>query len=253
MGEGKHKPFIVMERISNSKNNSDKEDQKLSQTVDRRSFLMSAGIAASVGAAMVACSKDHEPGTDPDGTVDLGRGDVGVLNYAYALEQLEAAFYTQVIDTPYDGMTPAEKIILTDIRDHEIIHREFFKAALTKAAPNDIIPGLEVNFSTINFKDKTAVLGAAKLFEDTGVAAYNGAGKLIVDPTYLVLAGKIVSVEARHAAVIADLIKPNTEFFAGTEVVDNNGLDKATDPATILAAVKPYLKTNVTGANVGKK
>ena len=26
--------------------------------------------------------------------VDLGEGDVGILNYAYALEQLEAAFYT---------------------------------------------------------------------------------------------------------------------------------------------------------------
>lgn len=241
-----------MERISNSKNSADKEDQKLSSTVDRRSFLMSAGIAASVGAAMVACSKDHEPGPDPVGTVDLGSGDVGVLNYAYALEQLEAAFYTQVIDTPYDGMSAAEKTILTDIRDHEIIHRDFFKAALTAAAPTAIIPGLEVNFSSINFKSRDAVLGAAKLFEDTGVAAYNGAGKLIKTADYLVLAGKIVSVEARHASVIGDLLKPNTENFAGGDVVDNNGLDKAIDPATILAAVKPYLKTNVTGANVGK-
>jgi hypothetical protein len=48
------------------------------------------------------------------------------------------------------------------------------------------------------------------------------------------------------------LLKMNTADFAGDDVVDNNGLDKAIDPATILAAVKPYLKTNVTGANVGK-
>ena len=34
---------------------------------------------------------------------DLGEGDIGVLNYAYALEQLEAAFYTMVIDSPYCG------------------------------------------------------------------------------------------------------------------------------------------------------
>lgn len=33
--------------------------------------------------------------------VDLGEGDVGILNFAYALEQLEAAFYTQVTKTPY--------------------------------------------------------------------------------------------------------------------------------------------------------
>ncbi len=69
------------------------------------------------------------PGTGAT-TVDLGSGDVGILNYAYALEQLEAAFYTQVIATPYSGITDAERTLLTEIRDHEIIHRDFFKAAL---------------------------------------------------------------------------------------------------------------------------
>ncbi len=39
---------------------------------------------------------------------DLGSGDTGVLNYAYALEQLEAAFYTQAVKTPYKGITKAE-------------------------------------------------------------------------------------------------------------------------------------------------
>jgi rubrerythrin len=251
MGEGKHKPFIVMERVAGTNTNSDNEGLKPSK-VDRRSFLMSAGIAASVGAAMVACSKDHEPVPGVGGSVDLGSGDVGVLNYAYALEQLEAAFYIQVLTTEYSGMSAAERTILTDIRDHEIIHRDFFKAALTQAAPTAIIPALEVDFSSIDFKDRAAVLGAAKLFEDTGVAAYNGAGNLIKTPDYLVLAGKIVSVEARHASVIRDLLKANSADFAGDDVVDNDGLDKAIDPATILAAVKPYLKTVVTGANVGK-
>ncbi len=31
---------------------------------------------------------------------DLGRGDIGILNYAYALEELEAAFYTEVVSNP---------------------------------------------------------------------------------------------------------------------------------------------------------
>ena len=60
--------------------------------------------------------------------VDLGEGDVGILNYAYALEQLEAAFYTQVTKTPYANMDSADRDILTGIRDHEIAHRDFFKA-----------------------------------------------------------------------------------------------------------------------------
>ncbi|HEV7379951.1 MAG TPA: ferritin-like domain-containing protein, partial [Dyadobacter sp.] len=95
-----------MERVAGTNTNSDNEGLKPSK-VDRRSFLMSAGIAASVGAAMVACSKDHEPVPGVGGSVDLGSGDVGVLNYAYALEQLEAAFYIQVLTTEYSGMSAA--------------------------------------------------------------------------------------------------------------------------------------------------
>lgn len=241
-----------MNRIKNSQNDSGKEEEKMSSSLNRRSFLMSAGIATSLGAMAIACT-DHDDVPPTDGTtVDLGSGDVGVLNYAYALEQLEAAFYTQVVATPYSGMSAAELSILTDIRDHEIIHRDFFKAALTAAAPSAIIPGLEVNFTDIDFTSRASVLGTAKVFEDTGVAAYNGAGNLIKTADYLVLAGKIVSVEARHASVIRDLLNPYSADFAGDDVVDTNGLDQALAPAAILAAVAPFLKTKVSGANVGK-
>ncbi|GGM90455.1 hypothetical protein GCM10010967_24330 [Dyadobacter beijingensis] len=185
------------------------------------------------------------PGSD---VVDLGDGDFGVLNYAYALEQLEAAFYAKVVDSPYAGITDAEKAILTDIRDHEIVHREFFKAALG----NKAIKGLTPNFDAIDFSSKAAVLGAAKLFEDTGVAAYNGAGKLIKNPEYLLLAGKIVSVEARHAAVIRDLINPKSADFAGDDIVDMNGFDKAVAPGDILSAVKVYVRETINGAHVGQ-
>lgn len=216
------------------------------KSVDRRNFLRNAGMTTVAGAVFLAgCDKDDDMTPTP-GSVDLGSGDVGILNYAYALEQLEAAFYTQVVATPYSGITADEKTLLTDIRDHEIIHRDFFKAALGTNA----IGNLEVNFSSIDFTSRASVLGAAKLFEDTGVAAYNGAGNLIKDGGYLLLAGKIVSVEARHAAAIRDLLSPNTGSYAGDDVVDANGLDKAIKPADILAAVKPYVKTTITASNL---
>ncbi|MCE6992302.1 ferritin-like domain-containing protein [Dyadobacter sp. CY323] len=239
-----------MIRLMKSKNNSGEKEG--TSVVNRRLFLRSAGLATSLGTIVIsaACSDDDPdpmiPGTGD--AVDLGSGDIGVLNYAYALEQLEAAFYTQVIATPYAGMTDAEKTILTDIRDHEVIHREFFKTALGDKA----IKGLTPNFAAIDFTKRDAVLGAAKLFEDTGVAAYNGAGKLIKDDGYLLLAGKIVSVEARHAAVIRDLIKPKSADFAGDDILNGDGMDKAVAPADILAAVKGYVKDTITGANVGK-
>jgi len=241
-----------MNKHTKTKNNSGNGEGENASVVNRRLFLRSAGLATSLGTIVIAaaCNDDDDdpmiPGTGD--SVDLGSGDIGVLNYAYALEQLEAAFYTQVVQTPYSGMTDTEKAILTDIRDHEIVHREFFKAALGDKA----IKGLTPNFAAIDFTKKDAVLGAAKLFEDTGVAAYNGAGKLIKDPGYLELAGKIVSVEARHAAVIRDLINPKSADFAGDDIIDMNGMDKAVAPADILAAVKGYVKDTITGASVGK-
>jgi hypothetical protein len=215
------------------------------KSVNRRNFLRNAGLATVAGAVVLtACDNDDEPGMS--GGVDLGSGDVGILNYAYALEQLEAAFYIQVVATPYSGISASERTLLTEIRDHEIIHRDFFKAALGTNA----IPALEVNFASVDFTSRASVLGTAKVFEDTGVQAYNGAGKLIKSADYLLLAGKIVSVEARHAAAIRDLLAPNTASFAGDDIIDNNGLDGAKKPADILAAVAPFIKTKVTGANL---
>ncbi len=185
-------------------------------------------------------------GISPALAADLGEGDIGILNYAYALEQLEAAFYTKVVDSPYGGMKDDEKQILTDIRDHEKAHVDFLKTALADKA----IPDLEVDFSTVDFTSREAVLTTAKTFEDLGVAAYNGAGKLIENGDYLLAAGRIVSVEARHAATIRDLLQPGSVAFAGPDVVDKNGLDGALAPAKVLAAAGPFIKTEVTANSI---
>src|SRR5437879_3190325 len=210
----------------------------------RRSFLKYAGAGvASVGLLAVAsCHKDHM--VTPHG-IDIGKGDFAILNYAYALEQLEAAFYIQVALTPYSGISNSEKALLTDIRDNEVCHREFFKAALGAKA----IPALTTDFSKIDFSSRTSVLGAAKAFEDTGVQAYDGAGYLIESADYLTIAGKIVSVEARHAALIRNLIKAGD--YAGMDVVDANGLNSSLSIAQVLPIANSYLKTKVSASNYG--
>ena len=215
------------------------------EKVNRRYFLRSAGVAAATGAIIMSCTlEDHVPQGE---VVDLGTGDIGILNYAYALEQLESAFYAQVIATPYAGMTDEEKSLLTDIAYHEIIHREFFKAALGAAA----IKGLTPNFSAINFSDRTSVLTTAKIFEDTGVAAYNGAGNLLMDANFLLTAGKIVSVEARHAAILTNMIKMYSADSVGADVIDNvNGLDLAKKPGMILPAVQPFIQNKISGSGL---
>lgn len=211
------------------------------QTLHRRTFMRYTGIAVAAGSLLTldACKKD-----DDDDGVNFGSGDFAILNFAYALEQLEAAFYTQVIATPYTGIPDAEKSLLTDVRDHEIAHREFFKAALGTNA----IQALEVDFSTIDFTSRASVLATAKTFEDLGVSAYNGAGQYITTPDYLVLAGKIVSVEARHAAYIRDLISNGT--FADNSVIDSNGLDISRKPREVISLAAPFIKTKLNSSSL---
>lgn len=219
-------------------------EQKMAR-LSRRTFLGYAGAATGIMAALAACTKDNTaPARTAGAGVSLGSGDTGILNYAYALEQLEAAFYVKVLGAPYANMASSEMALLSDVRDHEIAHREFFKTALGAAA----IPILDFDFSTIDFTSRASVLVAAQTFEDLGVSAYNGAGHLIVKADYLVLAGKIVSVEARHASYIRDLVKYNS--FADSSIIDMNGLDKANPPSVVLPIAQKYIKTILDGSSL---
>jgi hypothetical protein len=130
---------------------------------------------------------------------DLGEGDVAILNYAYALEQLEAAFYTKVTDHPFKGITQQETETFTEIRDHERAHVEFFKKALGDHA----IPGIEV-----------------------------------------------VSVEARHAAMISALLHGPSSASAGKGHVSSKGLDSTMPPSKVLVQAKPFIKTPLTAASL---
>ncbi len=215
--------------------------QPLLTPIKRRSFFMYAGATAGATALVLAgCSKDSNNATPSTSLVSVGTGDFAVLNYAYGLEQLEAAFYTMVRGGSYYtglGAGTAEKQILDDLYYHEVIHREFFKAALGTNA----IKALTPDFSKINFGDRTSVLSAAKSFEDLGVSAYNGAGRFIKSAAYLALAGKIVSVEARHAAIIRDLVQEST--FVGSDIVliGSNSTEISKSPTDVMAVANTFL------------
>lgn len=226
------------------------------------SLTFTVPTTAAVGAATVVVTGPGGTGTSTgltvlSLTVSVGSGDAGVLNYAYALEQLEAAFYTQLrTGSYYTGLASgsAEKLILDDLYYHEVIHRDFFKLALT-AAGTTPLKDLTVNFSSIDFNSRTSVLSTARAFEDLGVAAYNGAGQYIVAPAYLFIAGKIVSVEARHAAIIRDLVSENT--FVGNDIATlssagsssvatnnapaNSSLERALSPTEVVAVANAFL------------
>ena len=218
----------------------------------RRNFLKMSGLAlAGTGLLIAGCSDDdlETPAADNqlpgvrNGKFDLGGGDAGILTYAYALEQLEADFYTRVVNHASFNSTfgnEAERAILIDLYNHEVIHREFFKAALTGALAGTggtVLPALEFNYGSLNFASRDVVLQTAMALEDTGVRAYNGAGQYLENVEYLGIAGKIVSVEARHASAIRDILNGGTSFAGDDQTDPVTGLDKAEDPSAIIRQV----------------
>lgn len=241
-------------------NNTEKIQEMEPSFTNRRKFLKISGLTIVGTGLLLAGCNDDEGNKSSDsqlpgirnGVFDLGGGDFGVLTYAYALEQLEADFYTRVVDASgfATNFTAVERQLITDLCQHEVIHREFFKTALTGALPNptiQLLPNLAFTYGTLNFNDRTQVLATAKALEDTGVAAYNGAGRLISNPDYLLLAGKIVSVEARHASAIRSIINPNSKDFAGDDVVNTTtGLDVKKTPSEVLAIAKGFITTPFT-------
>ena len=230
----------------------EREETTSVTNLPRRNFLTKVFGAAALTAGAASCTKSLTGATDVSaaafdkgsntltaGSLNMGNSDYAVLNYAYLLEQLEAQFYTTVTAGYYSGASDWEKTRLAQIRDHEVAHREFFKTALGSYA----IPEIMFDLSSVDFTSRTSVLGTARTFEDLGVSAYNGAAKYIKNPDYLTVAGKIVSVEARHAAYIRDLLQPNS--FADATVVNGMGLDLVNNPETVLKAVIPFLPFTV--------
>lgn len=253
-----------MEKLSELQKTKNAPDSPAVSVVKRRMFMRQLGLASASAAALLSsCTREATEevispdgvrssarigaSVLPDGTVDLGTGDIGIANLAYTLEQLETAFYRMAYQMS-TGFSAADRHILAELHDHELVHREFFKGILK----NNAIPQLDFNFSGINFNDRFAVFDAAQQFENVGVAAYNGAGPLIEDVEMLKVAGKIVSIEARHATLTRYLLRPKTFFSLGHDLIDPQGRDWALTPIEAAMKAQPFIKQKISVANLPK-
>jgi hypothetical protein len=225
--------------------------------MQRRSFFRVAGATVAASTLVLAGCGDDDSEPTPSAVENQlvlngfdanGRPiDDGLLNYAYLLEQLEAAFYQKVVAAPPADLQTGELAYLTDLRDHELIHREYLRTLLgSKAYDVSSSTPLEFNFSSFTLTTRVGVWTAARQLEDIGVAAYNGAGKLLVKSSNLIALSKIASVEARHAALAHEVLQ--SDSFAST--VGAEGLDDAKTPVEVLALLEPYLPIKVSAANL---
>lgn len=145
-------------------------------------------------------------------TLTFNANDIGILNFALLLEELEAAFYALVVRSG-KIKKPRELDYIKALAAHEATHVKFLRSVLGSKA---IFQTEDIRFNQAGLnavlKDRATILTTAVALEDTGVHAYNGAGPSLKNATYLLAAGSIVSVEARHAAGARLLLeRPVTE------------------------------------------
>ena len=224
---------------------------ELHAATTRRGFLRLVGLGATLAflpSFATACKSDAvtgatngQPGGGEPLLIDFALGDAAILQLAYVLEQLEAEFYSRVVAAfGTTNIAAAEQTLLTDIRNHEVAHREVLQATLAANATFTATP----TYPGLNFADRASVLAAAKQIEDLGVAAYNGMAQYLVSPDLVLLLGKIVSVEARHAAAIRDLLNAKSPDFAPAAT------DDVVRPAKIAASLQQILVDKLAFANV---
>jgi hypothetical protein len=180
-----------------------------------------------------------------------GAGNIKVLNYALALETLEAELYRQALARLTGGgtddlgnaitglgvaSTEPDVLYLTEFGKVEMDHRDFLTTAL---GGNWVTTaGAKFDFG-INSLDRKGVVSLVYNAELHGVSAYLGAIPSFADKTYLADAAAILGTEARHTAYVAVLL--NGPIFNSTPKLEtaplaneNQGKDTPLLPDQIL-------------------
>jgi hypothetical protein len=192
----------------------------------RGAFLRKAGIglgAVAAGSAVAGAVPALARGAA------VPKSDVDILNFALTLEELESAFYAEAVA---GGKLRGETLRFARVvGQHEASHVRFLRAALGAKAVAK--PRFDFKGTTL---DQGKFQATAQVLEDTGVHAYLGQVGNIKSATVLAGAGRILPVEARHAAWIRSI-----RYGGGTSPATTPSpapFEDGFTKAKILAAVK---------------
>jgi Ferritin-like domain len=191
----------------------------------RKRFLRALGggaAAATLAAAIAACGSKKSAGNSIGGagvgTAQFGEGDVGILNYALTLEYLETELYRSVVAS---GVLKGRALDLAKTfgsqeQGHVITIESTVKNLGGKPAPR---PNAKFPLG-----DQREILSTVSQVETLGAGAYLGQIDRIQSRGVLGAVLAIHTVEARHAAAIAELlgqpISPQGAFAQPVTSVD---------------------------------
>ncbi len=218
-------------------------DELATQEGSRAQFLKIAGGAGAAGALaifMAACGGDDEEPSGggssdappPPKEGKASKGDIAIVNYALTLEYLEADFYQQVLDS---GEVKTKKVaeVAMEISENEQEHVEALKATVEQLGGKPA-PKPQTNFEDVLAGGEKVILETAATVENLGAAAYLGQAGKIKSPEILAAALSIHTVEARHAAVLNQVV--------GKSIVPDGPFAKPATMAEVLKMVKPFIK-----------
>jgi hypothetical protein len=253
-------------RISSSEQESEQLHQ-LPQLLRRNLLQKSFGVMAGMGLmgaltgqaraltaapAHVTAYFNTSPGT---GAIQIpGTGDIKVLNYALALEDLESSLYSQAVarlttggtsgtGTQFAGLgvTSGDDLsALNEFAQVEADHAAFLRNAITTAG-GPVIPIFEYDFALENLT-RQQVVALVYTAELTGVTAYTGAVPFFSSPQsmYVPIAAAILGTEARHTAVLAAILDYQLSVSPAISTAplytENNGRDVPLSPDQVLNA-----------------
>jgi len=209
----------------------------------RLDFFKKAGIAGGAAMGSGAVLSALVPGVAmaangaPPAAI-FGKGDVGILQFALQLEYLESAFYNEATKNQAKSRflkTKQLQVFLKTVTKDEAFHVKFLKTGLGSAA----LPPPKFDFGGDTSNAKQFII-KSKTFENEGVHAYLGQAGNLQSPKFLGAAASILTIEARHAAVIG-FIAATTE----TGITPDGPLDVPFTANKVLSDVKGlhYIKS----------
>jgi rubrerythrin len=200
----------------------------------RKAFLRTLGggaAAASLTFALAACGKKEVGGNQVGGagvgSAAYGQGDAGIVNFALALEYLEADFYRQAVES---GNLDGRALELAKRFGYQEDQHAKTLEGTVRELGGKPAPPLKASFT---LDDRDVILATMGQLEGIGAGAYLGQANRIQSKEVLAAALSIHSVEARHAAVVSMMlgrpISPDGPFARPVSSVD------------VLSQIRPFV------------